>query len=76
MNQYATLVATNPLGMPSTREHTSVYSELDPPSEDEDDPYALPPEEEEREDLAQISDIDVVRQHSQAGDDDIVGPAG
>ena len=51
VNQYSTLVATNPLGMPSTREHTSVYSELDPPSEDEDDPYALPPEEEEREDL-------------------------
>ena len=73
MNQYATLVATNPLGMPSTREHTAVYSELDPVSDDEDDPYALPPEEEESEDLTQVSDIDVVRRHSQAGDGDIVG---
>ena len=46
VNQYATVVASNPLGMPSTREHKSVYSELDPMSDDEDDPYALPPEEE------------------------------
>ena len=57
-------MATYPLGMPSTHEHTSVYSELDPPSEDEDDPNALPPEEEEREDLTQISDIDVVFRHT------------
>ena len=53
-----------------------MYSESDPMSEDEDDPYALPPEEEEREDLTQVPDIDVVRQHSEAGDNDIVGPAG
>ena len=61
--------------MPSTREHKSVCSESDPMSEDEDDPYALPPEEEEREDLTQFSDIDIVRRHSQAGDGDIVGPS-
>ena len=52
-----------------------MYSELDLPSEDEDDPYTLPPEEEEREDLTQDSDIDVIRRHSQAGDGDIVGPS-
>ena len=76
VNQYATLAASNPLGMPSTRDHQSVYSESDPMSEDEDEPYALPPEEEEeREDLTQIPDIDVVRRHSQAGDGDIMGPA-
>ena len=46
-------------------------------SEDEDDPYGLPPEEEEkREDLTQVPDIDVVRRHSPTGDNDIVGPAG
>ena len=45
MNQYATLVATNPFDMPTTREHDSVYSD------DEDAPYALPREEEEDEDL-------------------------
>ena len=43
-------MATYPLGMLSTCEHTSVYSELDPPSEDEENPYRMPPEEEERED--------------------------
>ena len=42
VNQYATPVASNPHGMPSTREHQLVYSESDPMSEDEDDPYALP----------------------------------
>ena len=76
VNQYATVVASKPLGMPSTREHKSVYSESDPMGEDEDDPYALPLEEEEREDLTQVPDIDVVRRHLQAGDSDIVGPAG
>ena len=45
---------TTPLGMPSTREHQSVYSESNPMSEDEDDPYALPPEKEEREDITYV----------------------
>ena len=40
VNQYSTLVASNPLDMPTTLEHTSVYSRQDPPSDDEDDPYA------------------------------------
>ena len=71
VNQSATVVASNPLRMPSTREHKSVYSESDPMSDDEDDPYALPPEEEEeREDLTQVPDINVVCWHSQAGDGD------
>ena len=61
------------LHLPSTREHRAVYSELDPLSDDEDDPYALPTEEEETEDMTQVSDIDVVWRHSQAGDGDIVG---
>ena len=74
VNQYATLVATNPLDMPTTREHNSVPSGLDPLSDDEDDPYALPPDEEEKEDLTEFSDIDFVRRHSQASDNHIVGP--
>ena len=61
--------------MPSTREHRAVYSVLDALHDDEDDPYALPPEEEERKDLMQVSDIDSVWRHSQAGDGDIVGPS-
>ena len=75
VNQYSTLVASNPLDMPTTREHASVYSRQDPPSDDEDDPYALPPEEEVgREDLTVVSDIDYVRHHSQASDTQVVGP--
>ena len=59
MNQYSTLVATNPLDMPTTREHPSVYSRQDPPSDDEDDPYALPPEEEGgRADPTIVPDVD------------------
>ena len=42
-------------------------------SDIEDGPYALAPEEEEREDLTQVRDIDVVRRLSQAGDGDIIG---
>ena len=61
--------------MPTTREHTSVYSRQDPPSHDEDDPYALPPEVEEgRDDLPVVLAIDFVRRHSQIGDADVVGP--
>ena len=75
MNQYATLVATNPLGMPSTREHNAVYSGSVPHSDDDDDPYALPPEEKEKEDLTHVSYIDFVRRHSQAGNGDIISPS-
>ena len=74
VNQYSTLVATNPLDMSTTQEHHLVYSRQDPPSGDEDDPYALPPEEEEKEDLTFVLDIDFLRRHSQAGDNDVVGP--
>ena len=75
MNQYSTLVAINPLDMPTTREHTLAYSRQNPPSDDEDDPYASPPEEKEgeREDLTTISDLDFLCRHSQAGDTDVVG---
>ena len=75
MNQYCTLVATNPLGMPRTREHNAVYSRLDPLSDDEDGPCASPFEEEKRENLTQVSDIEIVPRHSQAGDGDIVSPS-
>ena len=75
MNQYSTLVASNPLDMPTTREHLSVCSRQDPPSDDEDDPYALPPEEEGgRADPTVVPDVDYVRHHSQANSLSIVGP--
>ena len=39
--------------------------------------FVLPPEEGESEDLlVQVSNIDVVRRHSEAGNGDIVGPSG
>ena len=44
-------------------------------SDDEDDPYALPQEEEGgRADPTVVPDIDYVRHHSQASASDIVGP--
>ena len=52
-----------------------MYSRQDPPSDDEDDPYALPSEEEGgRVDPTVVSEEDYVRHHSQASSLDIVGP--